>query len=236
MVRATVLTTIWPVLMVALLSLSACAQSHTPTSPLPKSLNAAPLPEPPVTIAKDDRMTDASPSVSVPKQTANGVRDTLLSLIGQGRSWTTIEPRTVASALNVRLDKLPQYSDAFGASGRTTEGWLYRFSVERLSSQDTSYSFDTWMGQDRAGMEEGPNELCTLPFEDLSQRILALGYTRSAESMRIGPRTRWGFSFDDAGSDRRVVVPIDVYRWEDATGSEQWCVMGVGLGVTSIHE
>jgi hypothetical protein len=189
-----------------------------------------------VTIAKDDRMTDASPSVSVPMQTADSVRDTLLVLISEAKSWKTIEPRTVASALNVRLDKLPEYSDAFGASGRTTEGWLYRFSVERLSSQDASYSFDAWMGQDRSGMEEGPNELCTLPFEDLSRRIVSLGYTRSDQSMRVGPRTRWGFSFDDAASNRRVVVPVDVYRWEDAAGSEQWCVMGVGLGVASIHE
>lgn len=235
-VRAMLIATAWPVFMATLLSLSACAQSHTPASPLPKSPNPAPLPESPLTIAKDDRMTDVPPSVSEPMQTANDLRDTLLSLISEGKSWTTIEPRTVASALNVRLDKLPQYSDAFGASGRTTEGWLYRFSVERLSSQDASYSFDAWMGQDRSGMEEGPNELCTLSFEDLSRRIVALGYTRSTESMRMGPRTRWGFSFDDAGSNRRVVVPVDVYRWEDATGTEQWCVMGVGLGVTSIHE
>jgi hypothetical protein len=235
-VRAMFIATAWPVFMATLLSLSACAQSHTPTSPLPNSPNPAPLPESPLTIAKDDRMTDVPPSFSEPMQTANDLRDTLLSLISEGKSWTTIEPRTVASALNVQLDKLPQYSDAFGASGRTADGWLYRFSVERLSSQDASYSFDAWMGQDRSGMEEGPNELCTLSFEDLSRRIVALGYTRSTESMRMGPRTRWGFSFDDAGSNRRVVVPVDVYRWEDATGTEQWCVMGVGLGVTSIHE
>jgi hypothetical protein len=225
--------------LIAAASLSACAadqgaQTHAVTPPQAQVESAAvTVQAPPAqTPAKEDQTDQAAGGPTLP---ASELRERILALMGSFQSLKDLERLQVERVVQMTLTKRPTMEDGYQVFGKTSEGWVYRIGVSRLSRMedpptiliDLDDGVEPWTDQEPM--------YCTLDFESMAKELVAIGYERAEDSVRLKGDTTWWFEKPTSPEGTSIAVGAGLYSLTKDNGEQLVCIRSLRIGGNTRH-
>jgi hypothetical protein len=217
--------------LLSAVALTACAQpppsapSETPTAA------AAVTPATQDSTRKDEAPMAAVPQSAQPVSTA-AIRQQVLDVLGGLSSPAALREDELARRLGVPLRADPEWDRRHTFEGKTTEGWPYSFAVTTTDPAGIS-DLDLSLGDTDVPPDGSSATLCAIAFEGLSKDIIALGFTRTPDRIRMKGKTWWGFQ--KRIPEQNLVVGAMVYVYPVDNGNQD-CVNWISIGGEAIDE
>ncbi len=225
--------------LTAAASLSACAAdqgAHTAATPPPQTqsepVTAAVEALPAKTQVEESQAVQAEDGPTIP---ASELGNRILALIGSFQSLKDLERPHVEQVVQMTLTKRPTMDDGYQVFGKTTEGWVYRIGVSRLSKMEDSPTILIDLDDGVEPWTDQQPTYCTLAFEPLANEMVSMGYERSEKMFRLKGEQWWGFRREN--TDSHVVIGAMVYVYKiTIDGHERYCISNLSFGGDPINE
>lgn len=205
------------------------AAATAPVEPMP-----AVAAVPPTTVATEINPTPpidqkASEPVRGPAIPAAQLRRQILALLGSFEKLEDLEKANVETALNIELIRQLGMEDGYQYFGKTSEGWNYRATIERLGRMQDPPTIKIYLNNGIDVRTDQQSTYCTVEFEPLAKEIVAMGYHRTEKMFRLKGKQWWGFR--RVNTDARAVIGamVYVYRTPD-DDSGHYCVKSISFG------
>ena len=217
--------------LLSAVALTACAQPPAPAT------GEAPTPAASVKIGaadtspKDDLLMTSDPASAEPVSAA-AIRQQVLDVLGGLTSTEALRSNALSRRLGVPLQVDPEWDRRRMFNGQTTEGWPYSIAVTTADPAGLS-DIDLSFGDADAPHDESKATPCTIAFEELSKDIIALGFTRTPDRIRMKGKTWWGFQ--KRIPEQKLVVGAMVYVYPVDNGNQE-CVNWISIGGEAIDE
>jgi hypothetical protein len=163
---------------------------------------------------------------------AEAIRQQVLDLLGGLTSPETLRSEALARRLGVALRVDPEWDRRRTFEGQATEGWPYSIAV--ITPDPAGFSdVDVSFGDTDVTADGSNGRPCAIMFEELSNDIVALGFSRTPDRIRMKGKTWWGFQ--KRIPEQKLVVGAMVYVYPVDNGSQE-CVNWISIGGETIDE
>lgn len=227
-------------------ALAACgADGDTPTPVAPSPAVAVEAPEsvelPPVKAvpqpaedAETKRETAAEQAVSEPQLgpaiPAAQLGRQILNLLGSFRTLEDLERENIERALEVRMHSDPETKNRYTYIAETTEGWTYWVDTSRMYGSRHPSSTHIHFDHGVEPFTDLQPTYCTLEFEPLAKKLVAMGYERDSRAYPAGRDISWGFGKSSADENFGVGVEVLIYDVQIDKNRKMTCIEGFRIG------
>jgi hypothetical protein len=217
--------------LLSAVALTACAQ------PPPSAPSDTPTAVAAVTPAtQDPRRKDEAPMAAAPQSaqpvSAAAIRQQVLDLLEGLTSAESLRSDALARRLGISLRADPEWDRRRSFDGQTTEGWPYSIAMTTVDPAGLS-DLDLSIGDADVPSDGSSATPCTIAFGGLSKDIIALGFTRTPDRIRMKGKTWW--AFQKRIPEQNLVVGAMVYVYPVDNGNQE-CVNWISIGGEAIDE
>ncbi len=164
------------------------------------------------------------------------LRRQILDLIGSFQTLQDLERAHVEKTMGIRMLKTPDMREGYGYDGRTTEGWEYGFSVDRLHKMNEPPTIIIGLSNGLEPWTDQKPTYCTLNFEEIAKELMALGYERGARLRQTAGKPSWAFYKELPARNLGFGVDAYIYTLEDGSESGVSCVRSFRIDGDPLHE
>jgi hypothetical protein len=203
------------------------------STPIPAAEAVPPAAE--STEARPDRARDARPAEPVrgPAIPAAQLGQQILTLLGSLQTLEDLEHGNVERAFKVSIPKNPDAGNGYYFyKAETIEGWTYWIDISRLYGKDQPSTTYIYLDSG-AESETHPPAHCTLEFQPLAKKLVAMGYEQATRAHYFGGDLTWGFGRNSKDGTLGFGVGVIVYTLDSGART---CIGGIRIGGGALDE
>ncbi len=176
----------------------------------------------------------SSESVRGPAIPAAQLRRQILALLESFKKLEDLERGNVERVFGVRFTRMQGMSEGYEYDGTTSEGWQYGISTAKLGRLDEPPTIIVGMDYGFDYDNDLPPTYCTLEFEPLAKKLVAMGYEQGQRARYAGGDWMWGFGRESSEGKASFGVGVSVYELKLFGGTKQVCIKGFNIGGAAI--
>ncbi len=173
---------------------------------------------------------DAPKPVRVPAIPAAQLRRQILALAGSFQRLEDLERENIEHAFGVRIPKNSNAKEGFYFyKAETTDGWIYWVDISRLYGKEKPSTTYIYL-DNGAEAEADPPVHCTLEFEPLAKKLVAMGYEQADGPYRFRSDSTWWFKKPSQPKGASVTIGIGLYSLSVDGAQQRTCIQSFRIG------